>query len=152
MAHTAQVLTPGRELRLVGGSGRTYLRAVGPTSDGVVSVTSVAAPARPAAPSTEGSLRDLRLTRRGWWVLSILAIALVALGMTLGGRAFASDPVAPVAVAEHYVSAGETLWQIAGRVAAPGEDVRDVVDMLVDLNGRSSASLQVGERILVPAP
>ena len=131
MAHTAQVLTPRPELRLVrDGDGRR----------------SSAATASP-----EGSLRDLRLTRRGWWVLSALAVALVAVGMFLGDRAFASAPAEPVAVADHFVAPGETLWQIAGDVALPGEDRRDVVDMLVELNGRSTASLEVGERILVPA-
>lgn len=131
MAHTAQVLTPRPELRLVQDGDRPRLRA--------------------ATPPAEGSLRDLRLTRRGWWVLSLVAVALVAVGMILGDRAFASAPDEPVAVADHFVAQGETLWQIAGTVALPGEDRRDVVDMLVELNGRSSASLEVGERILVPA-
>jgi len=131
MAHTAQVLTPRPELRLVrDGDGRP-------------------SPAATAAP--EGSLRDLRLTRRGWWVLSVFAVVLVAVGMFLGDRAFASAPVEPVVVADHFVAQGETLWQIAGGVALPGEDRRDVVEMLLELNGRSTASLEVGERILVPA-
>lgn len=131
MAHTAQVLTPRPELRLVHDGDRP----------------------RTSATSTppEGSLRDLRLTRRGWWVLSLVAVALVAVGMFLGDRAFASAPAEPVAVADHFVAQGETLWQIAGDVALPGEDRRDVVDLLVELNGRSTASLEVGERLLIPA-
>lgn len=133
MAHTAQVLTPRPELRLVQGSDR-----------------SLPAETRARSVRPEGSLRDLRLTRRGWWVLSLVAVGLVAVGMFLGDRAFASSPAEPVAVADHFVAPGESLWQIAGAVALPGEDRRDVVDMLVELNGRSTASLEVGERLLVP--
>lgn len=130
MAHAAQVLTSGPELRLV-------------REEEVV--RSATAPA-----SSGGSLRDLRLTRRGWWVLSLVAVLLVAIGMVLGDRAFASDPADAVPVTEHYVAEGETLWKIARSVALPGEDTRDVVEMLVELNGRASASLQVGEQILLP--
>lgn len=135
MADSALVLTPGRELRLV--------------RDG-----EVPAPRRASAVSTSapagGSLRDLRLTRRGWWVLSLVAVLLVVAGMVVGDRAFASAPAEAVSVTEHYVAQGETLWKIARTVALPGEDTRDVVEMLVELNGRSSASLQVGEQLLLP--
>lgn len=145
MADSALVLTPGRELRLVRDG------EVLPSRRASATVASSAArrPARTSAP-TGGSLRDLRLTRRGWWVLSLLAVALVVVGVVVGDRAFASAPAEAVSVTEHYVAQGETLWKIARTVALPGEDTRDVVDMLVELNGRSSASLQVGEQLLLP--
>lgn len=135
MADSALVLAPGRELRLVrDGEAPAPRRA---------SAVSASAPAG-------GSLRDLRLTRRGWWVLSLVAVLLVVAGMVVGDRAFASAPAEAVSVTEHYVAQGETLWKIARTVALPGEDTRDVVEMLVELNGRSSASLQVGEQLLLP--
>lgn len=130
MAHAAQVLTPGPGLRVVR-EGEGVGSATVPVASG-------------------GSLRDLRLTRRGWWVLSLVAVLLVAIGMVVGDRAFASAPAEAVGVTEHYVAKGETLWKIARSVALPGEDTRDVVEMLVELNGRASASLQVGEQILLP--
>jgi LysM repeat protein len=46
---------------------------------------------------------------------------------------------------------GETLWHIASEVAVPGEDVRDVVQRLQDLNGLASGSLQAGQVLLIPA-
>jgi hypothetical protein len=36
-------------------------------------------------------------------------------------------------------------------VAAPGEDLRDVVSGLAELNGLSSSGLQAGQKILLPA-
>jgi hypothetical protein len=45
---------------------------------------------------------------------------------------------------------GETLWQIASTVAAPGEDIRDVVAELVVLNQLSGSHLYAGETIVVP--
>jgi len=39
----------------------------------------------------------------------------------------------------------------ASGLAAPGEDVRDVVAELVDLNGLAGAQLRAGQQILLPA-
>ena len=145
MADSALVLAPGRELRLVrDGEVPAHRRA------SAVSASAAAGLPRGASAPAGGSLRDLRLTRRGWWVLSLVAVLLVVAGMVVGDRAFASAPAEAVSVTEHYVAQGETLWKIARTVALPGEDTRDVVEMLVELNGRSSASLQVGEQLLLP--
>jgi len=54
-------------------------------------------------------------------------------------------------VVTHTVAEGETLWAIASGLAAPGEDVRDVVAELVDLNGLAGAQLRAGQQILLPA-
>ncbi len=48
------------------------------------------------------------------------------------------------------VAPGQTLWQIAGSIAAPGEDVRDVVDLLMSLNEMSVPDLVAGQQLLVP--
>lgn len=95
---------------------------------------------------------SLRLTRRGRVVISLVALA-AALGAALSTQSAAADaPVDALPVTTHTVTAGETLWEIAGTITEPGQDRRDVVDRLVELNGLPSAALQVGQQILVPAP
>jgi Tfp pilus assembly protein FimV len=98
----------------------------------------------------EPGLRDLHLTRRGRAVLLLLA-ALIVLAGVLGGRAVADGPEQAIEVRTYAVQAGETLWQIAGDVALPGEDVRDAVLRLQELNGLADASLRAGQVLLLPA-
>jgi LysM repeat protein len=92
----------------------------------------------------------LRLTRRGRAVLVVLGLLVVA-GGVLGGQAVADGPERAVEVVTHAVQSGETLWQIAAAVAAPGEDVRDVVAELQELNGLADGSLTAGQVLLLPA-
>ncbi|QZN84484.1 LysM peptidoglycan-binding domain-containing protein [Cellulomonas sp. C5510] len=106
--------------------------------------------ARPAARVTATPEASLHLTRRGRAVLLVLAL-LVVLGGVVGGRAVADGPRQATEVTTHAVVAGETLWQIATDVAAPGEDVRDVVLRLQELNGLPDASLLAGQVLLLPA-
>jgi Tfp pilus assembly protein FimV len=68
-----------------------------------------------------------------------------------GGRAGADGPEQATEVTTHAVQSGETLWQIAASVAGPGEDVRDVILSLQQLNGLADASLQAGQVLLLPA-
>lgn len=116
-------------------------------------------PARPQAPvRRDGDARRagsapqgrLHLTRRGRVVVVLLGLAVV-LGGAVGGRAVADGPERATEVTTHAVMAGETLWQIASTVAAPGEDVRDVVRSLQDLNGLADGSLQAGQVLVIPA-
>ncbi|QJW38481.1 LysM peptidoglycan-binding domain-containing protein [Cellulosimicrobium protaetiae] len=93
--------------------------------------------------------RPLRLTRRGRAVLVLLAAVVLLLAARVG-VAVASGPGEPLEVRVHVVSSGETLWELARGVAEPGEDLRDVVSGLAELNGLSSSGLQVGQRLLLP--
>ena len=105
---------------------------------------------RMAQASVEGSLSDLELTRRGRWVLWSTAI-IVATGVAvMGGGALASAPEPPLAVVPHTVTEGEHLWGLAEGIALPGEDLRDVVELIIDVNGRASATLWAGEQIMLP--
>ncbi len=107
-------------------------------------------PAVAASVATSGA--GLRLTRRGRAVVAFLAL-LSALGVTFASQqAMAGEAPAAVPVGTHTVVAGETLWGIAGDVAAPGEDVRDVVSALMELNGLGTADVLAGQELLVPAP
>lgn len=120
--------------------------------------TAPAAAGRAASPSTPRVRRDagagpshLRLTARGRAVVIAAGVVLAFGGALTAGSAVADAPAAAVPVAARTVQSGETLWGIASALAAPGQDVREVVDLLADLNGLSGGSLQAGQQILVPA-
>ena len=105
---------------------------------------------RVARAAVEGSLSDLELTRRGRWVLWSTAIV-VASGMAvMGGGALASTPELPHEMVLHVVTEGENLWGLAESIALPGEDLRDVVELIIEVNGRATASLWAGEQIVLP--
>lgn len=103
---------------------------------------------RPAGPSHAPV--GLRLTARGRLVVWAFALAAAA-GVVLSAQAAGADaPGAAQPVVTHVVAPGETLWQIAGGVVEPGQDRRDVVADLVELNRLDGAALQAGQEILVP--
>lgn len=105
---------------------------------------------RPAG-RPDGGPGALRLTRRGRLVvfLTFLAAALGGLVFAVGGVATGSgERGAPVPVTTVQVESGDTLWSIATR-AAPGEDPRDLIDEIEELNSLSG-SLEVGTEIAVP--
>ncbi|ADG74466.1 Peptidoglycan-binding lysin domain protein [Cellulomonas flavigena DSM 20109] len=95
--------------------------------------------------------RPLRLTRRGRAVVWGLG---AALAVAVGGAALSAQADGPVSraveVQRVVVASGDTLWGIAAEVAAPGEDVRDVVLRLMELNRLPSGGLQAGQTIVVP--
>ncbi|MFC4556351.1 LysM peptidoglycan-binding domain-containing protein [Georgenia faecalis] len=107
-----------------------------------------APPSRAVAPTGH-----LRLTARGRAVLAVGAFVLATMAAVLVG-AWAGQlgaDAAVVATERVTVGSGDTLWEIASVVAAPGQDVRDLVDQLVALNGLPSGDLRAGQQILVPA-
>jgi len=110
---------------------------------------------RPAKTRTRPATDDaagLRLTRRGRLVVAVLATLVALFGVLASQRAVAGEPGSAVAVTPRTVVAGETLWDIASSQAAPGQDVREVIDALVELNSLSGSDLQAGQELLVPAP
>lgn len=94
----------------------------------------------------------LRLTRRGRVVVAVLAMIGATYVTLASQQAFAGSGGGAVPVATRTVVAGETLWQIAGDYAEPGQDVRDVVAELMDLNELPDGGLQAGQELLVPVP
>ena len=103
--------------------------------------------------TTAHTTTRMRLTTRGRRVvvaLIVIPIIIAAFFAALnGGQAGASD----VAVADHSVyitvGAGESLWQIAERVA-PNADPRDVVIEITNYN-HLEGDIQAGQRIAIPA-
>jgi LysM repeat protein len=93
----------------------------------------------------------MRLTTRGRVVVLLLSLGLIAGGgAVLGSVAEASAPSRGVAVARHVVTSGETLWAVAREISRPGDDLRDVVADIEDLNRLSSAQLQPGQVLWLP--
>lgn len=92
----------------------------------------------------------LRLTARGRRVVALLSLLLVSAFALIGTKAVAGGPERALEVQAYTVAAGDTMWELAAQLAAPGEDVRDVIRELVELNGASSAGLTAGQRILLP--
>jgi hypothetical protein len=107
-------------------------------------------PARPAAAEQRAASASLHLTRRGRLVVVLLAVALLLGGTLFGTRAAAAGPESAPEVERYVVAPGDTLWRLAQGVAAPGEDLRDVVQEIVLLNRMPSVGLVAGEEILLP--
>ena len=113
-----------------------------------------------------GAGSQLRLTRRGEWVLALvaaLATTLLVLGTADGAssppRPAASRSAAPVAVPggsaapavrEVVVEPGQTLWSLA-RALDPGADPRATVERIMAANRLSKARVQAGQRLVLPS-
>ena len=104
---------------------------------------------RPVVESRQ-NVGGLRLTGRGRLVLWLVAIVMIVGAVLVTSRAAADGPQSAQQVERHVVQPGETMWQIAADVAAPGQDVRDVVFDLVRLNELPDAGLMAGQVIVVP--
>ena len=81
-----------------------------------------------------------------------LAAAILVSFIAFAGDAAATSPATPgtetADVIEIYVvQPGDTLWSIAETIAAPGEDVRPLVDALNDIAG--GASLDIGDQLVI---
>jgi hypothetical protein len=116
-----------------------------------MSTISIAVPAlRSVRPATR-----LRLTARGRRVLVVLAALPLAVGIGFaavsGGSAIASgEAVATASFETLTVMPGDTLWSIAEAVA-PASDPRPVINAIERLNALGTGSLQVGQRLAIPA-
>ena len=90
-----------------------------------------------------------RLTRRGRVVVVLLALLLLVLaGFALGRvSSQAAGPAKPVPTVT--VHPGETLWDIAARIA-PHADRRALVGQLEALNGLSTGRVVAGQQLRLP--
>jgi Tfp pilus assembly protein FimV len=90
-----------------------------------------------------------RLTRRGRLVVVLTVLALLVLaGFTLGRvSSQAAGPSRPLPTVT--VAPGETIWQIAARVA-PHSDRRAVVAQIEALNGLRGGRVVAGQQLRLP--
>lgn len=109
---------------------------------------------RPAATATVVLPRverqpDYRLTRRGRLVVLVTGLfVLLAIGVAFAGVSLASEQPAPTETL--VVAPGDTLWDIASDLGDDG-DVRSMMREIEQLNSLDSVSLDVGQRLQVPA-
>ncbi|HTL39956.1 MAG TPA: LysM peptidoglycan-binding domain-containing protein [Pseudolysinimonas sp.] len=96
----------------------------------------------------------LRLTSRGRTVFSVLAaIPVIAIALLVGPNVLGAQATSTGGTGEFtYVSVapGQSLWQLAAEVA-PQADPREVVADILKLNNLSSADLQPGQELAIPA-
>lgn len=132
-------------------SRRRHLVAVpNPPATAVpVGAPSQAAPA--ARPRVADASAPLRLTTRGRAVLVALAFVLAAAVGVGAGLAFPVQEPMPEQVQSVTVAPGESLWTVAEGVAADGQDVRIVIDQIMELNSLSAATVHAGQELTVPA-
>lgn len=111
----------------------------------------VVAPARAARPAAARSECELRLTRRGRVVVTVVLLVAVLAALTLfSGQSAASgergDATPTVSV---VVGDGDTLWDLAGQVGREG-DLREVVHEIKRLNALSDSTVFAGQVLMVP--
>ncbi|PWD50040.1 hypothetical protein C8046_04490 [Serinibacter arcticus] len=126
----------------------TFPGRVAPVRTGVSAARSAAD--RQIRPGAAPTSSRMRLTRRGRVVLVGLGLAVAAVAGSVAGQAVAGAPAVEQATTTLVVAPGETLWTIAEGITAPGEDVRDVVAVIAELNEMDSFSLMAGEELLLP--
>jgi LysM repeat protein len=85
-------------------------------------------------------------------LLLVTAAALLSwlAGSGWSGSGHGSDPGAATPTARAVVGPGETLWQVARRMA-PGIDPRVTVERIAALNGLAGAVIQPGQVLVVPS-
>ena len=107
----------------------------------------------PAARAGQASPRGgTRLTPRGRFVLLAVAVLLLLAAFSLGRAA--SQAATTVehgpALTQTTVHQGDTLWSVAHRLA-PGNDPRDVIARIQQVNHLSGSDLVAGQQLLLPA-
>lgn len=80
--------------------------------------------------------------------LFVLLLALLAAFLLSSPRVEAEEPAMLV---EYVVAPGDTVWEIAARVTPAGEDVRDTVAVVIEVNSLGAAAITPGQRLLLPA-
>ena len=105
--------------------------------------TVTAPPHRRPAATRRPAPAPVRLTRRGRIVVVLAVLALASPAVSTGQTHHTAAHTV-------VIRGGETLWDLAGRIA-PDEDPRVVISDIVDLNNLSDAgSIRVGQELYVP--
>jgi LysM repeat protein len=82
-------------------------------------------------------------------VLVTLSTIVVGVVLLLPSAGNAVDDIETTAI--HVVQPGDTLWEIAAASTPAGEDVRDTVEVIKNINELTSSLILPGHRLVVPA-
>lgn len=82
------------------------------------------------------------------WLVAIAGVACAAV-VGLGALASTGESSVPQRTSVVRVEPGESLWDLAGRVA-PGSDASAVVDRIRELNGGLGGGVTPGQPLTVP--
>ena len=93
---------------------------------------------------------EFRLTRRGRRALAAAGVGVLLAFTGWGSGALADQPVEPIQTTTYTFLPGESLWQVAAANTLPGQDVREVLDQIMELNGMTTSAVQAGDMIRVP--
>lgn len=106
---------------------------------------------RPTGPARARRSRRqrARVTGRGRVLLVLMVSALLLAAFSLGRVSTNAASDGPAKPAQVTVHAGETLWDVATRIA-PKHDPREIVAQLQRLNHLSGPQLVAGQVLLVP--
>jgi Tfp pilus assembly protein FimV len=88
------------------------------------------------------------LTRRGWAVLGALLVLAMALTFRLGGLTGQQTAYVPTDLVA--VQPGDSLWSLAQQSTPAGQDVRDTVAVIRELNGMKGSMVRAGDTLWVP--
>ncbi|GGD63965.1 hypothetical protein GCM10010911_22120 [Paenibacillus nasutitermitis] len=86
-------------------------------------------------------------------IAAMLFFFLLFIGFSLmKGNAVSDHPAVP-AVGEKLItiSAGQTLWGIAGELRQEGQDIRRIIYDLKERNNLTSSTLTAGQTLIIPA-
>ena len=113
--------------------------------------TLVIGPSYTRRPRSARRAAPLRLTRRGRIVLTVLFVTALLVAFAAFGphSAATGEAGTPVPTRTVQVGQGDTLWEIASQVAAPGK-TREMVHQIEELNALPGPSLVAGQTIAVP--
>jgi LysM repeat protein len=84
-------------------------------------------------------------------LLTSVALALVLLFVSSVSAADPADVDRSEWTSTHLVVGGDTLWEIALDVTAPGEDVRTVIEDIKRYNGLANSLIVPGQVIYLPS-
>ncbi len=86
-----------------------------------------------------------------WGRVATLVVAVALSIGALAAQAGAGAPERPGPARTYVVQPGETVWDVAERVAGPSADPRPVVDALIARNRLTNAIVRPGQVLVLPS-